>query len=146
MRGLLENLETTHYAKIFFNERFESELEILYDIQQEKYSKLLLKSFKYITDILVNIIPHGAKVRIPAKQTSKDHKGFMNKTESLRRTGQIPQLNLNYLQSIKPCGESPRTEDHETNMHRSSKDVYIDNSANYNQLSNLLTSKDSQRM
>ena len=71
MLGLLEKLDRTHYAKVYFKESFACELEILRELQQHNYASLLLKSFKYITDMLANVIPHGLKLQLLSNRSSK---------------------------------------------------------------------------
>lgn len=145
MLGLVENLDTTHYAKIFFNERFIGEMEILYDLQQQKHAKLLLDSFKYITDLLVNIIPHGAKVPYLTTRATQGPESYNKPSENAGKSAQIPNLKVPH--TVNRFRESPRNDELETNIPQSStRGIYNDTVPSYHYLSNPSSSRDTQRL
>lgn len=54
--NLLNDLPSSHYAKVSFQERFSSEVEALSELQKKQYPALFLKTIGFATDLLVNLI------------------------------------------------------------------------------------------
>lgn len=141
MLGVMSGLPESHFARVSFSERFKSLTDITSQLQEQKYSTLLVKSVQYSTDLLIKIAKEESAYRKSDQTGLLNNEKHTNSPISLRNGNNLtsPNQKLRDLSSSKTFEDYLNTQADGSELQKGNKGDESDASRYYHQRSKLST-------